>query len=340
MAGSSPDATAPPPSNSTPPPAIRPSPATPVPAALPYIIPPLLEPRLLGPTRGFQAINSPTVIARLSIRALLASSPEVHTPLASDAPSTSEGLSTSDGPSTSDGSSTSDRPSTRDGTSTPDDPSAPEDQPECKPPPTTALMRSRIRALRPAPARRTVARYSFGFGRPTCFLDLPAELRIEVYRRALESVQIHILPESSGTPSCPHALIRTSRQVRMEVLPIMHSMCEIRVSITDFNFEPLLTWLARIPPHQEFNLARNNSLSIRLCTSSKPRNIYGDSLRKWLHLRADVFRPQPPWRYSGTLPKSPTANDLKRRVKRMSEHGKRRELIIMLKAIGVIEDRR
>lgn len=74
---------------------------------------------------------------------------------------------------------------------------------------------------------------------------------------------------------------------------------------------------------------------MRLCTSTKPDALGDSTLRKWLKLRADKYRPQPKWRYSGPLPKNKVANDLKRRVKRMTEEGKRAELVVMLNAIGV-----
>nr|POE80031.1 hypothetical protein CFP56_08097 [Quercus suber] len=266
-----------------------------------YISPPAATRPLLAPMEGFQAINSLLEVANPSVHSARSPARTVNTSLPSAGPSSS------------------DPPLVR------------------KLQPTAAAMRSRIRELRPAPPRKPLSLDPVWPPPKTCFYDLPAELRIEIYRLALESVHIHILPQSSGTPACPHSLIRTSRQVRLEVLPIMHSMCEIRVNITDFNFEPLLTWLARIPPDQESNLTKNNSLSIRLCTSAKPSSVNGDSLRRWLHLRADVFRPQPRWKYSGPNPKPPTANDLKRRAKRMTEQGKKRELEAMLKAIGVLE---
>lgn len=116
---------------------------------------------------------------------------------------------------------------------------------------------------------------------------------------------------------------------------MVHSMCYINASITDFNFEPLLTWLSRIPPDQEANLSKNDNLHIGLHTTNKPQNMYGDSLRRWLHLRADQHRPQPKWAYKGPSPKPKVANDLKRRAKRMTEAGKRAELVTMLRAIEI-----
>lgn len=190
------------------------------------------------------------------------------------------------------------------------------------------------RELRPAPPR-SVPIYSPPAIKRTSFYDLPAELRIEVYKLVLEGVTIHIVPPHATDQHCPHALVRTSRQVRNEVLPMIHSSCEIRVNVTDFNFDGLLAWLSRIPPDQHANLTKNKDLRIRLCTTLKPTN-HSDSLRRWLHSRADAYRPQPAWIYSGPVPKATVANDLRRRAKRMkTEPRKRAELLAMLEALGI-----
>lgn len=188
-----------------------------------------------------------------------------------------------------------------------------------------------LRALQPAPPRTVQAE-----SQKTCFYDLPAELRIEIYALVLEKVTIHILPvgQEGLRGRYAHPLVRTSRQIRNEVLPIVHRSCIIRANVTDFNFDGVLAWMARIAPEQHANLCKNTDLSIRLCTTLKPP-AYGDTLRRWLHLRADSHRPQPGWRYTGPEPKNKVAADLKRRTKRMTELGKRKELLVMLEAIGV-----
>ena len=170
-----------------------------------------------------------------------------------------------------------------------------------------------LRALAPAPPKQPVLPEPQG---STCFFDLPPELRIEIYTLVLENVVIQILPLNSDR-HCPLALVCTSRQVRNEILPIIHSNCEIRANVTDFNFEGMLSWMSRIPPNEQASLCKNDKLSVRLNTSIKPGN-FSDSLRKWLHLRADPYRPQPRWRYVGTLPRPKVANELKRRVRRLS----------------------
>jgi hypothetical protein len=178
----------------------------------------------------------------------------------------------------------------------------------------------------------------------TCLYDLPAELRIEIYKLALESVQIHILPPNSSERNNPHGLVLTSRQVRNEVLPLIHNSCAIRIDITDFNFDGLLAFMSRMPPDQEANLRKNTKLEIRLCTTTTPNGKKGEacnsmrnsaSLRKWLHVRADKYRPQPNWVYSGPVPDYKTAYEMRRRAKRTRIAGERMELVRMLKAIGV-----
>ncbi|KAK4541895.1 hypothetical protein LTR36_007259 [Oleoguttula mirabilis] len=186
------------------------------------------------------------------------------------------------------------------------------------------------RILKPAPPRTFISAEP----KRTDFFDLPAELRIEIYKLVLDSVVIHILPLYEDNHRCPHALVLTSRQVRNEVLPIIHSTCAIRANVTDFNFSGLLAWMERVPPDQQAHLCKNRALTVRLCTSLKPAG-FCENLRKWLHLRADLHRPQPDWEYSGPTPKNKVANDLRRRVKRMPEEGKRQEMAVMLGAIGV-----
>lgn len=167
------------------------------------------------------------------------------------------------------------------------------------------------------------------------FYDLPAEMRIEIYKLALQNVTIHITPPSSLEDyKAPHALTRTTKQVRNEVLPMIHSLCPIRCDITDFNFDGLLAWMARVPPNEESKLTKNESLTICFNASIQPPRSL-DSLRKWLHMRADPHRPQAKWKYHGPQPSSKVASDLRRRAKRMKEPGKQQEMLVILKAIGI-----
>lgn len=193
------------------------------------------------------------------------------------------------------------------------------------------------RPLAPAPPKPPPAQQP-----RVTFFDLPAELRIEVYKLALEGVVIHILPTSKAEDSqrgIPHALTRTSRQVRNEVLPMIHSMCPIRCSITDFNFEGLLLWCSRIPPDQESKLVKNDDLRIQFATTGQQPPRCLASLRQWLKMRADKCRPQPNWQYRGPQPHSKICADLRRRAKRMTEKGKQEEMMRILKALGIEEVR-
>lgn len=102
--------------------------------------------------------------------------------------------------------------------------------------------------------------------------------------------------------------------------------------------------MARMPPDQEQNLRKNTRLSIRLCTTVSPNAKKGDtcnsmrnssSLKKWLHLRADPYRPQPNWVYSGPVPDYKTSYEMRRRAKRTRIEGEKAELVRMLRAIRV-----
>ena len=186
-----------------------------------------------------------------------------------------------------------------------------------------------LKVLKPAPPKQLVDSKN-----GTSFLDLPAELRIEIYKLALREVTIHILPLNAVDRHSPHALVKTSKQVRSEALPLMHMVCPIQVNITDFNFDGLLAWISRIPPDQEGNLAKNEDLNIHLNTTMDKTKDHS-SLRKWLHLRADTYRPQPDWQYTGPEPDSKTANAMRRKAKRSLKPNEQKELVRMLVSIGV-----
>lgn len=192
-----------------------------------------------------------------------------------------------------------------------------------------------LKGLKPAPPRQLQLPLDPALlKRPTSFLDLPAELRIEIYHMILKNVVIHIIPVDSDRKA-PHSLLLTNKQINREVKPIIHTTCPIRATVTNFDFGGLMTWLSRISPHCHSDLAKNASLMIRLCTTNDPP---GDlpTMRRWLHDRADPYRPQPDWVYSGGQPIGKVAHDLRRRVKRMkNEPGKQAELKKMIRAIGV-----
>ena len=193
-----------------------------------------------------------------------------------------------------------------------------------------ATIRRPLAPLAPAPYRPPPA-----FRPAVTFFDLPAELRIEIYKLALRGVRIKILPEDAEQEDRkPLPLARASRQVRSEVLPLMHAMCPIRSVVKDFDFGGLLLWLSRIPPSQQGNICKNDNVRIDMETgATPPRNL--ESLRKWLHMRADHHRAQAKWTYHGHAPNLKVCREMRRRVKRMNEQGKREELIVILQAIKV-----
>nr|OQO25856.1 hypothetical protein B0A51_07942 [Rachicladosporium sp. CCFEE 5018]OQO28178.1 hypothetical protein B0A51_04598 [Rachicladosporium sp. CCFEE 5018] len=195
-----------------------------------------------------------------------------------------------------------------------------------------------LRALCPAAPKRLPPPPTH---RPTTFYDLPPELRVEIYKLALLNTHLHILAEPSASQP-PHSLTLTTKQIRLEVLPLLHSTCPITASITDFDFTPLLTWLRTMPPDQETNLCKNDRLTVILKTtinekkektSNSSRN--SSALKRWLHLRADRYRAQPGWVYEGRTPDGRTSSDLKRKYKRAAVEGEKRELGVMLRAVGI-----
>lgn len=179
--------------------------------------------------------------------------------------------------------------------------------------------------------------------KPKDIYDLPAEIRVEIYKLVLDDVVVHVIPSKSENDRfLPHALVRTSRVVRNEVLPIMHATCAIQVEITNFNFTGLMQFMKRIPPDDHKYLVQNDRLCIHLNTTQKEAKgnstIVGDSasLRNWLSWRADTCKPQARWEYDGPYPGRKVDSELKRRVKRMTEVEKKGEMIKMVEAIGVV----
>jgi hypothetical protein len=144
-----------------------------------------------------------------------------------------------------------------------------------------------------------------------------------------------ILREPPKDRPNPHALLLTTRKIRNEVLPLLHSSCPIYVPITDFDFTPLLAFLARIPPHEHKHLLKNEQLKIELKTTVREQLGPLDTMRRWLAMRADPYKVQPKWNYAGDRPSARVCNDLRRRAKRMTEVGKREEYEKILVSLGV-----
>ncbi|KAF2858261.1 hypothetical protein K470DRAFT_260011 [Piedraia hortae CBS 480.64] len=208
----------------------------------------------------------------------------------------------------------------------------------------------RYRAIQPAPLKQ--------FARPppdvTGLMRLPAELRVEIFTWYLSSISVTINcgPQSNNIstryrcrcgnrcPICRNynagalSLLLVSKQIRNEALPIMLRHSPITAIIRDLDFTPLLEWMSRMPFGDEPKLAKNKNLFIEMSHSmSEGLPKEGQSLRRWLHLRADKCRPQPNWQYVGGL-NSKALSGLKRRAKRMNEVGKREELEKLIGAVS------
>lgn len=170
----------------------------------------------------------------------------------------------------------------------------------------------------------------------TCFLDLPAELRNTIYKLALSKVRIHLLPPGKKHDRPSHGLIRTSKQVRNDVLPLYYAICPIEAVVNDLDFSGLLEWEQKLSLHadDERALRKNQSLTIRLCmTKLWDKNKNFSPLNKWLHRRADSCRPQFAWVYkssSGTM----KVYDLTHKAKRCTNENKQKEMIKILEAFG------
>ena len=113
----------------------------------------------------------------------------------------------------------------------------------------------------------------------TSFLDLPAELRNEIYKQTVRS-EPNLKITSSGTIlKSPLAFV--SKQVRNEFLPIweangLSTVDEIRVRVEDCKFDPLI------------QILRKSATNVRpqlliYMTLAAPRHECLEAIESWLH---------------------------------------------------------
>lgn len=202
--------------------------------------------------------------------------------------------------------------------------------------PAPIRLQPRPLAARLNPTRDVIQNYTRDL------LGLPAEIRVEIYKLVLENVTLHILPlEARLERRAPHPLTRVSKLVRNEVLPIIHANCPIQAMVTDFNFNGMLEFMARIPPQDQKALMKNGRLKIQMCTTGEKSKCHqpgvndNGSLRRWLTYRADKYRVQPTWEYCGAWPGSKVEAAIRRKIGRMTEEGKKQELIKLGSSIGM-----
>jgi hypothetical protein len=112
----------------------------------------------------------------------------------------------------------------------------------------------------------------------TNFLDLPGELRNDIYKQAVRS-ETNLKITSSGTIlQSPHAFV--SKQVRNEFLPLweandLSTVDEIRVRVKDCKFDPLI------------QILRTSATNLRpqlliYMTLAAPRNECLEAIESWL----------------------------------------------------------
>lgn len=112
------------------------------------------------------------------------------------------------------------------------------------------------------------------------FLDLPPELRNQIYELAADAASLLLFPNSRKP--IPPALLFANRQICREYRPVVLSRAPLRVNIFDFNFRPLLRVIGSLYPSELKALRANTSLLITLHisrASAKESNI--SNLRRW-----------------------------------------------------------
>ncbi|KAK3700973.1 hypothetical protein LTR37_015679 [Vermiconidia calcicola] len=95
-------------------------------------------------------------------------------------------------------------------------------------------------------------------------LKLPAELRNNVYEKVSEDTTAYISKRTRGRLACSSSLLRVSRQVRDEFLPIlMLHASEIVAKVEEFNFRHLVTFLNRLSDLELKSLSTSAQVSSR-----------------------------------------------------------------------------
>lgn len=128
--------------------------------------------------------------------------------------------------------------------------------------------------------------------KPFPLLDLPAELRNNIYEKVLENQpKVYLSKRTRGNLASQSALARVSRQVRNEFLPVMY-LCagEIIASVQNFDFRHIVTFLNRLSDKEMTALVETPSsrkMKIELTfTSSFRSNRFSEEfalLHRWIN---------------------------------------------------------
>lgn len=82
---------------------------------------------------------------------------------------------------------------------------------------------------------------------PVRLLDLPAEMRIRVYRE-IQVEDLRVSSKHRGTLTCTSNMVLINRQIGMEFIDELHRTAPIHVVVVDFDFRHVVTALNRLTP--------------------------------------------------------------------------------------------
>lgn len=134
--------------------------------------------------------------------------------------------------------------------------------------------------------------------------DLPAELRNEIYKFALESASVCVVLSNGSDCHEPLGILLAAKAVRKEVLSLIYRHGNIHVEVVDLDFEALLAFTTHLNTQQRAAMYDNPKLEIRLRRSDPleddavlpSENLM--RLKEWVVSKTHADQLQPCWRYT------------------------------------------
>ncbi|KAM0716308.1 hypothetical protein Q7P37_007753 [Cladosporium fusiforme] len=131
----------------------------------------------------------------------------------------------------------------------------------------------------------------------TSFLDLPPELRNQIYELVANDAKSVTLVSSSPKP-IPPALFLVNHQIRSEYRPILLSHVPVRTYVHNFDFKPLMRSIGSFYSSELKALRANRDLvvCVQFAYCDPLRGQRHDSLRQWVVKRSNSLD-RLPWSY-------------------------------------------
>lgn len=136
---------------------------------------------------------------------------------------------------------------------------------------------------------------------PTSFLDLPPELRNQIYELVANQVKSLTLISTSPKPT-PPALFLVNHQIRSEYRPILLSRIPVQTHVHNFDFKPLMRSIGSFYSSELKALRANSHLVIHVQFEKfDPGKTHRDSLRRWA-VKRSANLDRLPWSYRCSSP--------------------------------------